>query len=142
MARLMLHSNWTIFFEKVHSASIGLRHASTFSMYESCDFIKNLSELTIPDAPEGVPTRRELVERDEDEAERIVRDFTAFSYFGLTVIEAFSDRLFDLEAIQRATVSGSESSYEQLAIARAELTVSPENSRAMLRRFREFLSTG
>ena len=141
MARLMLHSNWPIFFERVHSASTGLRHASPFSMHESYSFIKELSELTVPDAPEGVRTRRELVIRDEDEAERIVRDFTAFSYFGLTVIEVFSDRFFDLEAVQQATVSRSEGSYQQLAVARAELTVSPENSRAMLRRLRGFLSS-
>jgi hypothetical protein len=145
MARLMLHSNWTIFFERVHSASIsasiGLRYASPFSINESYSFIKELSELTVPDAPEGVPTGRELVIRDEDEAERIVRDFTAFSYFGLTVIEVFSDRFFDLEAVRQTTVSGSEGSYEQLAVARAELTVSPENSRAMLRRLRGFLSS-
>lgn len=140
MARLMLHSNWTIFFQRVHSANIGLRHASPFSVHESHRYIKELADLTVPDAPEGVRTKRELVIRDEDEAERIVRGFTAFSYFGLTVIEAFSDRYFDLETVQLATISGSEGSYEQLAVARAELTVSPENSRAMLRRFRDSLS--
>ena len=140
MARLMLHVNWTIFFEKLHSASVSLRYASPPATAESYDIIKELSELTVPSAPdEGMSTGRELVIRDEDEAVRIVRDFTAFSFFGLMVIEAFSDRIFDLEAVQRRTASGSEGSYEELALARAELTVSPENSSAMLRRFRSHL---
>jgi hypothetical protein len=139
LARLTLHTNWKGFFEKIHSAGTSLRYASPFSIHESYVFIKELSELTVPEVPEGVQTRRELVLRDEDEAERIVRDFTAFSYFGMTVIDAFSDRHFDFETVQQTTGRGSKGSYEELAVARAELTISPENSRAMLRQFRDFL---
>lgn len=141
LARLMLHSNWTSFFEKLHSASTALRYASPFSVDESRHFIEELSELIAPGAPERVLTRRELVMKDEDEAGRIIRDFTAFSYFGLTIIEAFSDKFFDLEAVKQATANGSEGSYERLAVARAELIVSPENSRAMLRQFHDFLAS-
>lgn len=141
MSRLTLHTDWTLFFEKLQSASSNLRRASPFSVNESYGFIEGLSDLTVPDVPEEARIRRALVTRDEDEAKRIVRDFTAFSYFGMTVIEAFSDRLFDLQVVQQATARGSKGSYEELAVARAELAVSPENSRAMLRRFREALSS-
>jgi Cdc6-like AAA superfamily ATPase len=141
MARLTLNANWTLFFERLQSANSKLGYASPLSVNESYVLIKELSELTVPDAPEGALARRALVMTDEEGAKRIVRDFAAFSYFGMTVIEAFSDRFFDLQVIQQAAASGSEGSYEELALARAELTVSPENTRVMLRRFRDSLST-
>ena len=136
MARLTLHDNWTPLFEKLQSASRSLRYASPFSVNDSYDIIKKLSELTVPAIPEGALAKRALVTTDEDEARRIVRDFTAFSDFGMVTIEAFSDRFFVLSEVQQATANGLEGSYEELAVARTELTVSPENSREMLQRFR------
>ena len=141
LARLALHANWTTFFERVHSASVSLRYASPFLTDRSYGLVKELSGLTAPDAPESVPTVRDLIQKDEEEAKRIVRDFTAFSYFGLTIIDAFSDEFFDLEHVRLCTAKRFAGSYEELAVARAELTVSPENSRAMLRRFRDRLSS-
>jgi hypothetical protein len=139
MARLVQHSNWLPFFERVQTASISLASASPFSVNESYAIIAELSELAVPNSPGGVASRRELIQRDEDEAERIVKDFTAFSFFGLTIIDAFSDKYFDLDTVQFATSNGSVGSYEELAAARGELAISSENSRAMLRRFRESL---
>jgi hypothetical protein len=141
LARLALHANWTTFFERVHSASVSLRYASPFLTDRSYGLVKELSGLTAPDAPESVPTVRDLIQKDEEEAKRIVRDFTAFSYFGLTIIDAFSDEFFDLEHVRLCTAKRFAGPYEELAVARAELTVSPENSRAMLRRFRDRLSS-
>jgi energy-coupling factor transporter ATP-binding protein EcfA2 len=130
MSRLMLHAQWTDFFEKLRAASIRLRFASPFSVNESYNYIKELSELAPPNAPGGVTT-------NEEEAKRIVRDFSTFSYFVMTIIDAFSDTYFDLESVQDATTNGaSEGSYEELAIARTELAVSSENGRAMISRFR------
>jgi hypothetical protein len=74
--------------------------------------------------------------KDEESADRIIQDFSAYAYFGLTVIEAFSDRFFDLQTVQQKTTSGSEGAYEELAFARADLSVSSASSRAMLARFR------
>jgi hypothetical protein len=78
--------------------------------------------------------------KDEDQANRILKNVSAFCCFGLTVIEAFSGEVFDLEAVQQVAAQSSEGSYEELAIARAELAIFPENSRALLTKFRASLA--
>jgi hypothetical protein len=140
MSRLTLHPQWTPFFEKLRSASIRLRLASPFVMAEAHECLKELGDLLPPEAPEGVPAARSLAIRDEDEARRIVRDFAAFSFFSLTVVDAFSDRSFDLQLVQQATGSAVAGAYDALAVARAELGVSAENARAMISLFRGSLN--
>jgi hypothetical protein len=139
LARLALPGELTVVFEKLHSASTALIAASPFSMNVAYDLIVALGDLTMPDCPADKHARSTVVGDDLDRARRIVRDFAAFSYFGIAVIEAFSDQYFDLELVQDMTARGVEGSYEQLAVARAELTVSPDNSRDMIRRFRDSL---
>jgi hypothetical protein len=104
--------------------------------------IEDLSTMEAPKEPskaEGIG--RVPAQQDEDAARQIVRDFTVFAYFGLTVIDAFSDKYFDWETVQQRSSGIPEGSYEALAVARAELTVSQENSRAIIQRFRESLSS-
>jgi hypothetical protein len=141
LSRLALHPNWVVIFDKLLSASTTLRYGPISSTHKSYGLIKELSELQIPDTPKASDTRRILALRDEDHARRILEGFTAFCYFGITVIDAFSDKFFDFSAVQQSTAGGSEDSYEELAVARAELSVSPENSRVMLRRFQNSLTT-
>ena len=78
---------------------------------------------------------------DEEAATRIMQNFSAYAYFGLTVIDAFSDKFFDPQIMQQHMVIASEAAYEELAFARAELSVSSASSRAMLSRFRNSTPT-
>jgi hypothetical protein len=64
---------------------------------------------------------------------------SAFAYFGITVIDAFSDRYFDLDEVRRRTASELNGSHEDLAAVRVELGVSAASSRMMLDRFRQSL---
>ena len=138
---LTLHSNWAGFFETMRSASATLRHSSwlPMSMQESYGIIEVLSELEVPRPPKGLEAERAIVVSDEENARGIVGDFSAFSYFGLTVIDAFSDEFFDLQAVQHSTAYESGTMYEVLAVARTELSVSPASSRGLLSRFRNSL---
>ena len=135
MSRLRLHSRWTEFFEELRSAGISLQHASPFSICDSYMIFKRLSEISVPDAFVG----QAVVSEDEVSAGRIVRDFAAFSYFCMTVIDAFDKNFFDFQRVQEMTASGTAGSYEELSAARAEIGFSSENSRAMIEKFRSSL---
>lgn len=139
LARLALPDGFTVLFDKLHSASAVLTNASPFFMSVSYSIIVELGEMKIPDHSTTARGKSSAVNDDLERARRIVRDFSAFSYFGVAVIEAFSDEYFDLELVQDMVARGSEGSYDQLAVARTELTVSPDNSREMIRRFRDSL---
>jgi hypothetical protein len=142
MARLNLHANWAPAFEILRVASVTLRQTSFAPGSNMYCLIEDLSTMEAPKEPskaEGIG--RVPAQQDEDAARQIVRDFTVFAYFGLTVIDAFSDKYFDWETVQQRSSGIPEGSYEALAVARAELTVSQENSRAIIQRFRESLSS-
>jgi hypothetical protein len=142
MARLNLHANWAPAFEILRVASVTLRQTSFAPRSNMYCLIEDLSTMEAPKEPskaEGIG--RVPAQQDEDAARQIVRDFTVFAYFGLTVIDAFSDKYFDWETVQQRSSGIPEGSYEALAVARAELTVSQENSRAIIQRFRESLSS-
>ena len=139
MSRLTLHANWTAFFETLLVASTILQPASAFPAIAVYDIVQKLSELMAPEFLPGTFDRRAMIARDEDRAKRLVTDLAAFSYFGMTVIDAFSDKFFDFQFVQQTTAGGSAGSYEQLAVARTELAVSAENSRAIVGRFRDSL---
>lgn len=136
LSRLTLRADWVGTFEKLRSASVSLRRKSFLEAEGLHDVITELSELSPPDEEHG---DQAAFTSDEHSARRITADFSAFSFFGMTVVEAFSDRYFDFRVVQQSTARGSEGSYEELAVARTELTVSPASSRAMLYRFRESL---
>jgi AAA domain len=136
LSRLTLHGGWPSFFEDLRSASVSLHHASPFSVQDSYYIIKELSELTVPEIPKEETGKWSSPNTDEDRARRVAADFVAFSYFGITVIDAFSEKFFDFQRVQKATARGSVGSYEELSVARAELTVSSETSRVMLHQFR------
>ncbi len=138
ISRLALNTDWATVFEILHSASFSLRSASVSSIGESLQVIEKLSELKTPLDATG-QAAASIVGQDEGNARRIIQDFSAYAYFGLIVIDAFSDGFFDLQTVQQQTSSGSEHTYEELALARNELSVSSASSRAMLSRFRNSL---
>jgi hypothetical protein len=148
LSLLSLHADWASIFEELRSAGTRLRRVSLPSMpefhasaqkmsrlkedavmHESYEIVQELSELK--------GHARAIGDEDGERARAIVTDFSAFAYFGLTIMDAFSERYFNLLSVEMKTGTGSEGSYEELAFARIELTVSPMNSRAMLARFRE-----
>ena len=138
ISRLTLNDNWAAVFETLRSATTHLRVTSLSSMDGSRRVIEELSELKAPLRLTGQEAN--TAGQDEDSAKRIIHNFSAYAYFGLAVIDAFSDKFFDLSSVQQKMDSGSEGTYEELALARNELSVSPASSRAMLSRFRSSLS--
>jgi hypothetical protein len=134
MSRLALDATWAGLFETLRSASTHLRSAPLSSLRESRQIIQELSELKMP-SNNGEQATGNTTGTDEDKAGRIIQSFSAYAYLSLTVIDAFSDRFFDLQTVQGNTASGSGGAYEELAFARAELSVSSANSRTMLARF-------
>jgi hypothetical protein len=76
------------------------------------------------DAPEDGPTRAVLVQ------------LSAFAFFCLTVLEVFEDGVFELDRAKSESDGSSPASFEELAAARRELSVSPSSCRATLARFR------
>jgi hypothetical protein len=142
MGRLNLNASWAPAFEILRVASVTLRQTS-FAPRDKMYFL--IEQLSIMEAPKesskAGSVGRVPAPQDEDAARRIVQDFAVFAYFGLAVIDAFSDKYFDWETVQQRSSGVPEGSYEALAVARAELTVSQENSRAIIQRFRESLSS-
>jgi hypothetical protein len=95
-----------------------------------------LARLDIPERPPGLPESEAVVWTDEENARGIVRKLAVSAYFGVTVIDAFSDGGFDLNAVKQRTMAASDDSYEKLAEARVELSESPSSSLLILQRFR------
>jgi hypothetical protein len=138
MSRLRLHPRWTDFFEELRSAGISLQHASPFFIHDSYTIFKKLSEISVP----VIPADQEdgtVVPEDQIAARGIVRDFAAFSYFCMTVVDAFDKKIFVFQRVQEMTASGAAGSYEELSAARTELSFSSENSRVMTKKFRSSL---
>jgi hypothetical protein len=138
-SRLTLNAGWVVFFERLRVASASLRSTSLSSLREMYGVIEKLSDVEAPGPAEQETAMEVTFAEDEREARRIARNFSAFAYFGITIIDAFSDKFFDLQVVRQRTAKGFEGSYEELAAARTELAISPASSLAMLRRFRESL---
>lgn len=139
LARLALPTELTVLFGKLHTASIVLASASPFAVDTSYDIIAELSEMKVTDYADGTHASGPALHADVERARRIVSDLAVVAYFGIAVIEAFSDRYFDLDLVRDITARRVPGSYDELAVARAELSVSPDNSREMIRRFRDSL---
>jgi energy-coupling factor transporter ATP-binding protein EcfA2 len=131
MSYLLLGSAWGPVFDAIRRASVRLRRDDN-SPEEAYLIIEQISQARVD---EGGSEMSE----NENIARLIVDRLSAFAYFGITVIDAFSDRYFDLEKVKQGTADKLENSYEQLAAVRAELSVSAASSRTMLDQFRQSL---
>jgi hypothetical protein len=137
---LHLHDGWQTFIQHIHSTLGHLQSllppARTAYTWEAYHLIEELSKLPVPEYPENAGARPTPVPEAEDNARELAKRLTTFAYLGITVIDAFSNESFDLERIQQAAAAGSEDSYQRLAAACAELSISPDMSRTTLRSFR------
>ncbi len=126
MSYLPLGSAWSPVFDKLRRASVTLRRAKITpeAVYL---VIEGISQV-------HANVRHSVSSENDDSACRILDRLSAFSYFGITVIDAFSNRYFNLA---KARKSGG--SYEELSAARSELSVSAASSRMMLDQFRQSL---
>jgi hypothetical protein len=131
LSHLLLSPAWAAVFDAIRLASVALRrdHDSPRSVYLK---IEQISQIHADGGDSGTS-------ENEDTARRILDRLSAFAYFGLTVIDAFSDRYFDFDKVRHRTTDGLDGSYEELAAARVELSVSAASSRRMLDRFRQSL---
>jgi len=128
MSYLLLGSAWTPVFDELRRAGVTLRRA------------KNAPEAAYPVIEEisqiHANVRHSATSGKDDIACRILDQLSAFSYFGMTVIDTFSNRYFNLD---KAGKRKGGDSYEELSAARSELSVSAASSRMMLDRFRRSL---
>jgi energy-coupling factor transporter ATP-binding protein EcfA2 len=131
MSYLLLGSAWAHVFDELRLASAALRR-DDYPRGAAYLVIKKISRMQANVPHSGTS-------EDEDIACRILDRLSAFAYFGITVMDAFSDRYFNLDRAKIAADYQLRGSYEELAAARSELTVSAASSRMMLDRFRQSL---
>lgn len=110
--------------------------SAAVDIYEIVERISKLTE------PENGGWAKELRpagagENDQNAAIGILNRLTSFAYFGITVIDAFSDPYFDLEQVKQNTRADSGGSYGQLAVARIELSIFAASAKIVLERFRK-----
>src|SRR5271166_5464258 len=121
--RLTPH-DWAALFDYVRTAGITLRRdrALPSKLYE---VMKEIAELKLPDSMKNEDSSHATTEADDyAAAARILNSLSAFAYFGITVIDAFSDKYFNLTEAKRKADTRADDAYEELAAARIELGVS------------------
>ncbi len=140
MSRLDLPTDWAWYFDNMRSASIALRQYSESSARSSADdlyhVIEGISKLPLAKIEEPESGAGEKAAEDQNSALHIINRLSAFSYFGITVIDAFSDRYFDLDTVKRSAIGRTDGAYEHLAVARIELSLFAASARMILDRFR------
>jgi len=131
MSYLHLRSSWAAVFDAIRLASAALRRDdnSPEAVYLRIEQISQIH----------AEVRDSETSESEDIARRILDRLSALAYFGITVIDAFSDKYFNLDKVKQRTYHKLDGSYEELAAARGELSMSTVNSRTMLDRFRRSL---
>jgi hypothetical protein len=130
MSHLVLGPAWAAPLDAMRLASVALMRDNSSSR-ESYLTIEALSQVHIISGDDSTG--------DEHVARRILDRLSTFAYFGITIIDAFADKYFNLEEVRAKTAVGSPNSYEELAAARIELSIAAASSRIMLHRFRESL---
>jgi hypothetical protein len=139
MARLPLGASWAPVFYEMRYSMVQLQIDTSPRNGQKLRVIQDLCHLDNPRASENekLDPRSEALQRDEASPSGIIAGLSAFACTGLTVIEAFANDYFSLDAAKKRTTNGSSGSYEELAAARAELSISPAASRSMIYHFRE-----
>jgi hypothetical protein len=135
MSRLSLGPDWAQSFDGMRLASMTLRRDRLLPdrLYQ---VIEDLSKMSVPDRHTSSEVESVTTQDTDDAAARILNNLSAFAYFAMTIVDAFSDRWFDLNEVRRRTESGADNAYEQLAAARVELSMSYASARLILERFR------
>ena len=148
LSRLNLSSDWVECFDNIRSESASLREMMSRRSSSSkgqepglYDIVERISGLRGPQRGDWTGESRPAGENDQKAAIGILDRLSSFACFGITVIDAFSDTYFDLDTV-KDTQAGSDGSYEQLAIARIELSVFAASARMILERFRKKVITG
>ena len=145
LSRLDLPPEWAAYFDTIRSASAGLRQIPPASRDTApgagfrdslYDIVERISTLSEPKHREWADEARLAAEKDQVAALGVVSRLSAFAYFGLTVIDAFSDTYFHLDKVSQNTTTPGDGSYEQLAVARIELSIFAASAKAILERFR------
>jgi len=132
LARLALPGSWGDVFCQLRDAVVLLRSESA-SPDKFQKAIGLLCTLRSPDATAAQTTSQET---DEAVAAKIIGGLAAFACYTVTVIEAFDNDYFSLRNARRSTRNAAGGSYTELAAARLELSISPESSQLIIRRFR------
>ncbi|WP_433461694.1 hypothetical protein [Spirillospora sp. CA-128828] len=141
--------------EEMTETLIGIRtqlssHSPAADLGGVFDFLRSMlrdMRLTVPcDMTRVLPRLYELARLevspppDASEADpvgTILIQLSGVALFCLTIIEVFEDGVFELGRAQNVSFTVSPASFEELAAARRELSVSPSSCRAILTRFRE-----
>jgi len=139
MSRLILSSGWAALFDEMRSAGITLRRGSA-PRSELYKIMENISAIRPPKTSEREEDQPTIVQDDEDTARRIVAGLSAFAYFGVTVIDAFADEHFSLDEVRQRMESDDGASYQELAAARVELSISTTSAQLILHRFHDSLA--
>lgn len=145
LSRLDLAPEWAWYFDTIRSESAGLLSTPPASGGTAPDakfrdsvygIVERVSKLSEPKHVEWADEAVLATEKDQVVAMTVVNRLSAFAYFGMTVIDAFSDKYFDLKQVRKNTTTPSHGSYEQLAVARIELSIFADSAKAILQRFR------
>jgi hypothetical protein len=138
MSQLILGPEWAEFFDRMRSAGIILRNGPSLPD-KRYQILEEISIVNLPRMLKDDQLKSAKVQENEEAAARILNSLSAFAYFGATIVDAFSDKCFDLGGVKRKTESKADHSYEGLAAARLELSVSYSSTRLILDRFRSSL---
>jgi hypothetical protein len=122
LGSLSLDTNWGPTFDRLLTIETSL--ATDIDAVSLVSTLSELAAFEIADLPTNAPS--------DTFARRTVMDLTAYAYFGLNVVHAFAN--FNI-AVVRVAPARSSGSYERLAAARRELSISPQSSREILIRF-------
>jgi len=139
MACLALHPSWANFFEEIRSVAVNLQRPSPVSIGDSYYLIERLSSIEVPETPGNRTGSESAGSDDEVEAKQALLKISAFAYFCMTVIDAFSVEYFDFTIVETLTGLGAPGSYEELSVIREEMSVSPGGSRVLINKFRNSL---
>jgi hypothetical protein len=136
ISQLVPELPWGVTLDQLRSLLAAMRTEPSVTVSESRELMQWLAML---DADRAAPESD--LDRPETDplkvARRALMELSAFTYFSLTIIDAFAETTFSLNKAKAGSSPTDASSYEQLAGARRELTISPESSRETVRRFRE-----
>jgi hypothetical protein len=143
MSRLILGPEWAEFFTGMRSAATTLRSVRPEpgrSLAERrYQVFKDISTVNLPDTAKDGQFKSAKTQENEEAATQILNSLSAFAYFGATVVDAFSDKRFNLADVRQRTKSEAGHAYEELASARLELSMSHSSARLILDRFQSSL---
>ena len=137
MSRYALPDRWSALFENLRMDNVILNRSPWAQRDEIYHTIERLARLRPPERQPDKIDVSPSADNEEVAAIRVTASLSCFAYFGLTVIDAFADPTFDIDAVRQVTEADSAGSYAELAAARLELSSSPVACASIITRFRE-----